>query len=83
MEKWRYSLIHSYLSGLNGRVSRATLSLRAAFTATDVPVINYIDSKMYGGSVVYLHAFLIWTLDGEKSAARPGCLSPEEMAPDT
>ena len=55
----------SYPSALNGNESSAKLTLRAAATAKDVPVINNHDNKMYGGSDIYLHAFLISTLDGE------------------
>jgi hypothetical protein len=64
MEKWRYSLI-LYPSALNGNESSARLSLRAAAKTKDMPVINYLDNKTYGGSDVYIHAFLILTLDGE------------------
>jgi len=46
MEKWRYSLI-LYHSALNSNEPSARLSLTAAATVKDVPVINYIDSNMY------------------------------------
>jgi len=47
MEKWRYSLILSYPSALDGNDSSARRTLTAVATDKDVAVINNCDNKMY------------------------------------